>query len=94
MYNLLSLGLGFLALGMALYSLKRQNRPVCTVVSGSCCNLSLLCQLLELKRLARMEDVAALLDTASARALAGVVLVGSLLAIQSISVRNRRKGER
>lgn len=94
MYNLLSLGLGFLSLGAALYSLKKQNWPVCTALSGSCCNLSLLCQLLELKRLARMEDVAALLDTAPARALAGMVLVGSLLVIQAISLRNRRKGAR
>lgn len=81
MYNLLSLFLGCISLIAAFCIPGGRNRLLLCMLSAGCCGLSLLCQLLDLGRLARIEDAAALLDTAPARALAGIVLVGGLLVL-------------
>ena len=64
--NLLSLLLGIAALVFALHSIQVKGCLICSTLSGACCSASLLCQLVDNDRIARMEDIAAILDTAHA----------------------------
>lgn len=93
--NLISLILGFAALGFAVYSAKAKGCLSCTTLSGLCCSASLLCQLLDNDRLAQLEDICAILDTAHARAVCAAVLLilTSVLNILAL-LRNRQKNQK
>ena len=73
--NLLSLILGLAALVFAVRSIQVRGCLICSTLSGFCCSASLLCQLLDNDRIAQLQDIAAMLDTAHAR----VVCAGTLL---------------
>ena len=65
--NLLSLLLGIAALAFAVHSLQVRGCLNCSTLSGFCCSAALLCQLADNDRIARLEDIAAMLDTAHSR---------------------------
>ena len=73
--NILSLLLGISALVLAFHSMQVRGCMICSTLSGFCCSAALLCQLMDNDRIARLEDIAAMLDTAHAR----VVCAGALL---------------
>ena len=65
--NLLSLLLGIAAVVFAVHSVQVRGCLACCTLSGVCSSAALLCQLVEVNRLAQSPDVAAILDTAHAR---------------------------
>ena len=73
--NLLSLLLGLAALAFALRSIQVKGCLICSTLSGLGCSAALLCQLMDNDRIAEIQDVAAMLDTAHARAVCGAVLL-------------------
>ncbi len=76
MLNIGSLILGLAAWGLPFASLGKRDRfAFCCLGSFSCCILSLLFQLLEVKRRVGLEDWSALMDTMHAVILAAVVMV-------------------
>ena len=79
--NLLSLLLGLAALGFAVHSVLVRGCLISSTLSGFCCSASLLCQLMDNDRIARMEDIAAMLDTAHARVVCAAVLLGLCTAL-------------
>jgi len=90
--NLLSLLLGIAALIFALHSLQVKGCLICSTLSGFCCSASLLCQLLDNDRIARLEDIAAMLDTAHARVVCAGALLAACMVLNLLAlVRNRKK---
>ena len=79
--NLLSLLLGIACLLFAVHSVQVKGCLICSTLSGFCCSASLLCQLMDNDRIARMEDIAAMLDTAHARVVCAAVLLGLCTAL-------------
>ena len=79
--NLLSLLLGIACLLFAVHSVQVKGCLICSTLSGFCCSASLLCQLMDNDRIARMEDIAAMLDTAHARVVCSMVLLGFCTAL-------------
>ena len=79
--NLLSLLLGLAALAFALRSIQVKGCLICSTLSGLGCSAALLCQLMDNDRIARMEDIAAMLDTAHARVVCAAVLLGLCTAL-------------
>ena len=74
--NILSLLLGIAAIVFAVHNLQVRGCLICSTLSGLCCSASLLCQLMDNDRISRLEDIAAMLDTAHARTVcAGVLLL-------------------
>ena len=91
--NILSLLLGLAALVFAVHSVQVRGCLICSTVSGFCCSASLLCQLLDNDRIARIEDVAAMLDTAHARVVCGAVLLIVCTGLNVIALlRSKKKG--
>ena len=90
--NLLSLLLGIAALVFAFHSMQVRGCLICSTASGFCCSASLLCQLLDNDRIAQLEDIAAMLDTAHARVVCGAALLITcpLLNIAAL-LRSRKK---
>lgn len=90
--NLLSLLLGIAALVFAFQSMQVRGCLICSTASGFCCSASLLCQLLDNDRIAQLEDIAAMLDTAHAKVVCGAALliVCTLLNIAAL-LRSRKK---
>ncbi len=83
MYHIASLILGILALGMALLGIKKGNFRF---YSMTMCALSILCQLRELARLAKIEEASGIFDTAPtasklATALLAITFLLNLLAL-------------
>lgn len=91
LFNILSILLGLLALGFAVQNFEKKGTLTCTGVSFSCCAVSLLCQLIELSRLAGIRDWAAVEDTVGARVLAGCVLVVGTLVLNILALLRGRK---
>ncbi len=80
MLNAGSLMLGLAAWGLPFVSLGKRDRfAFCCLGSFGCCILSLLFQLLEIRRRVCLEDWSALMDTMHAVTLAGVVLVAVMI---------------
>ena len=91
--NLLSLLLGIAALVFAFHSMQVRGCLICSTASGFCCSASLLCQLLDNDRIARLEDIAAMLDTAHARVVCGAVLLIACTALNVLALLRSRKKE-
>jgi len=89
--NLLSLLLGIAALAFAIHSVQVRGCLLCSTLSGECCSAALLCQLLDNDRIARIEDVAAMLDTAHARVVCGAVLLIACTGLNVIALLRSRK---
>ena len=89
--NLLSLLLGIAALVFAAHSVRVRGCLICSTFSGFCCSASLLCQLLDNDRIAMLEDIAAMLDTAHARVVCGAVLLGLCVLLNGIALVRSRK---
>lgn len=81
MYNLLSLILGFAAIFCCLVSLKKKGSLLWCTMSGLCCGISLLCQLIDTERLSEFMDASAIYDTAHGRVVAGIVLLAVVTAL-------------
>lgn len=91
--NLLSLLLGIASLVFAVHSIQVKGCLICSTASGFCCSLSLLCQLMDNDRIARLEDVAAMLDTAHGRVVCGAGLMIACTVLNGIALmRSRKKG--
>ena len=89
--NLLSLVLGIAALVFAVHSLQVKGCLICSTFSGFCCSAALLCQLLDNDRIVRLEDIAAMLDTAHARVVCGAVLLIGCTALNIAALLRSRK---
>lgn len=89
--NLLSLLLGLAALVFSIHSLRVRGCLTCCTLSGLCCALSLLCQLLDNDRLARLENISAVLDTAHARAVCASVLLTLCTVLNLLALLRSRK---
>ena len=89
--HLLSLILGLAALIFAIHSVQVKGCLICSTFSGFCCSASLLCQLMDNNRIARIEDVAAMLDTAHARVVCGAVLLVGCTVLNGIALLRNRK---
>ena len=89
--NLLSLLLGIAAIVFAFHSLQVRGCLICCTLSGLCCSASLLCQLLDNDRIARLEDIAAMLDTAHARVVCAAVLLTICTVLNGIGLLRSRK---
>ena len=91
--NLLSLVLGIAALAFALHSIRVKGCLACCSISGFSCSAALLCQLLDNDRIARLEDISAMLDTAHARVVCAAALLAACTGLNVLAlVRSRRKG--
>lgn len=87
MYNIGSLILGLAAWVIPLLALGKKDRFVlCCIGSLSCCSVSLLLQLLEIRRRVELSDWSALMDTTDAVVLAAVLLICGLFAINCIAL--------
>ena len=75
LFNILSILLGICALVFAAHSLQVRGCLTCCTLSGLCTSASLLFQLLELDRLAKIMDSSAIYDTTHARVLAAATLL-------------------
>lgn len=92
MYNLFSLGAGFLSWGLGAVSLFRKARHGWSHASLILCILSLMSQFFEVNRQVQEEDWAAIEDTFPGVLVAAVVLVCVTLALNGASLlRNNRK---
>ena len=89
--NILSLILGIAAIVFAVHSLQVRGCLICCTASGGLCSLALLCQLIDLDRLARISDTAAIYDTAHARVTAGTVLLVLVLALNILALLRSRQ---
>lgn len=89
--NILSLILGIAALVLALHSVRVRGCLICSTVSGACCSASLLCQLMDNDRIARLEDIAAMLDTAHARVVCGNLLLIACTGLNVLALIRSRK---
>lgn len=87
MFNIGSLILGLAAWVLPFASLGKRDRfAFCCLGSFGCCILSLLLQLLEIKRRVGLEDWSALMDTIHAVVLAAVVMIVVMLACNLIAL--------
>ena len=89
--NLFSLLLGIAALVFAFHSVQVRGCLICSTLSGACCSGALLCQLLDNDRIAQLEDIAAMLDTAHARVVCGAVLLLLCTVLNVIALLRSRK---
>ena len=93
LYNIVSILLGLAALVFAIHAFQVKGCLICCTAGLGCCGISLLCQLLELNRLAGIGDWAAIEDTIGARVLAAGVLLVLSLGIQTAALlRGRKQG--
>ena len=89
--NLLSIFLGLVSLGFAVHALRVRGCLICCTVGFGTCGGALVCQLVELRRLADIGDVSAIYDTVQARALAAGVLLALNLALHTAALLRGRK---
>ena len=90
-FNSLSILLGIAAIVFAIHSLQVKGCLICCTVSGGLCGLALLCQLLELDRLAKITDASAIYDTVHARVLAAALLLVTVLGLNVLALLRGRK---
>ena len=84
--NLLSLLLGIAAMVFAFHSIQVRGCLACCTLSGVCSSAALLCQLVEINRLAQSPDVAAILDTAHARVVCTAVLLTLCTVLNAVAL--------
>ena len=89
--NMLSLIFGIAALALAAHSIRARGCLVCSTLSGLCCSTALLCQLMDNDRISRLEDVAAILDTAHARVVCATALLSLCAALNLAALLRSRK---
>ena len=89
--NLLSLLPGISAIVLAVRGVKVRGSLVSSTISGICCSASLLCQLMDNDRISQLEDIAAILDTAHARAVCAGVLLALCTALHIAALLRSRK---
>ena len=89
--NILSLVLGIAALVFAVHSVQVRGCLICSTLSGACCSASLLCQLMDNDRIARLEDISAMLDTAHTRVVCGAVLLIACTGLNVLALIRSRK---
>ena len=94
--NLISLLLGIAAVMFSVHNVRVRGCQICSTLSGVCCSTALLCQLLDNDRIARLEDIAAMLDTAHARVVCGAVLLGlcTVLNLTALLLRSGKQDSR
>ena len=93
MYNVGSLALGLAAWLIPLFAIGKSDRfALCCIGSLSCCSVSLLLQLLEIKRRVDRSDWSALLDTSDAVILAAVVLICGVIVTNLVALFGFLKG--
>lgn len=94
MYNIGSLILGLVAWAIPLFAIGKKYRfALCCIGSLSCCVVSLLLQLLEVKRRVLLSDWSALMDTMNAVVLAAVVMICGVIVMNLVSLFGSRKGK-
>ena len=91
--NILSLCFGIAALVFAIHSFQVRGCLTCCTISSFCCSASLLFQLVDNNRIALLEDVSAILDTAHARVVCASVLV-VLCTVLNIAALHRNRKQR
>lgn len=92
MNNIGSLILGLIAWIIPLLAIGKKYRfALCCIGSLSCCLVSLLLQLLEIKRRVDLGDWSALMDTINAVILAAVVMLVVTLISNAIALFSHRK---
>lgn len=91
LYNIASIVLGIFAIVFAIHSLQVRGCLICATLSGSLCGLALLCQILELDRLAKIMDSSAIYDTVHARSVAGITLLAIVTALNLLALLRGRK---
>ena len=84
--NLLSLLLGIAAVVFAVHSVQVRGCLACCTLSGVCSSAALLCQLVDVNRLAQSPDVAAILDTAHARVVCAAVLLALCTVLNAVAL--------
>ena len=89
--DLSSILLGLAAIVFAVHSVQVKGCLICCTVGLGTIGLSLLCQLLELKRLAGIGDFSAIEDTLGARCFAAVVLIAVVLILNIAALLRGRK---
>ena len=89
--NMISLLLGIAAIVFAVHSFHVRGCLTCCTLSGFFCSAALLFQLMDNDRIARLEDVAAMLDTAHARAVCAAVLLGMCTVLNLAALLRGRK---
>ena len=90
--NILSLLSGIAAIVLAVHSLQVRGCLACCTLSGISCSAALLFQLMDNDRIAGLEDIAAMLDTAHARVVCAAVLLGLCTALNLAALLRSRKG--
>ena len=91
--NLASILLGLAAIVFAVHSVQVRGCLICCTATAALTGISVLCQLLELKKLAGIGDWAAIEDTIGARCFAAVVLIAVVLILNIAALlRGRNKG--
>ena len=90
--NLLSVFLGLASLVFAVHALRVKGCLICCTVGFGTCGGALVCQLLELDRLAGIGDASAIYDTVRARALAAIALLTLNLVLHTAALLRGRKG--
>ena len=91
MWNLASIGLGLLALGLGFAAISRKGNALPVCFSLTACCFSLLGQLVELRYLTVIGDWAAVEDTVGARVFAAVFLLTLTLFLNLIALLRDRK---
>lgn len=91
MVNLFSLVLGLLAWGLGVAAIRKRGCPWRVAGSFTCCGAALLLQHMDMDHLARIGDIAALLDTAYARVFAGGVLLAVTVGLNYAALLRSKK---
>ncbi|MBQ8358342.1 MAG: hypothetical protein IJX37_00305 [Oscillospiraceae bacterium] len=89
--NILSVLLGLVSLGFGVNSFDKKGSLTFCTVSLGCCGGAVLAQLLELSRLAKSNDWAAIQDTVGARAGAAAVLLIAALGLNVFALLRGQK---
>lgn len=89
--NIVSLFLGLLAWGLGFAAVAKRGKPVLVFCSLGACALSLVCQLVEVRRLAAIHDWSAVEDTIGAVTFAGIVLLAVTAALNLIALMLRHR---
>lgn len=84
--NLLSLLLGIAAVVFAVHSVQVRGCLACCTLSGVCSSAALLCQLVDVNRLAQSPDVGTILDTAHARVVCAAVLLALCAVLNAVAL--------
>ena len=86
MYNLLSLALGLLSWGLGIASICKKGSPGYGFGSLTLCGISLVLQLWEVSRRARIPDFSGIQDTAPTVAHAAAVLLSVTVILNGIAL--------